>query len=234
MAAEQEQQEPEKLTQELQEGKEAVGQHIHSIRVGTNIDPEKAWLYDLSEENFKKLTPEQQKEWRTFNEESFKKLPETIERIKNIIRECLDSIYSKDAIKTYQEAAEVLRQEKNLTEEEKSDLEYIENYLEGYEEYKKLSLEDVTESNALSEIIPSSQAIHFTQQVISYMSTWRDIKADKNTKIEVRIKGDVLKCTRSNNKGEITVLFDNITMIKGKNIKGFQKLFLFYYNSKPM
>lgn len=224
MAAGQERQEPETFAQEVQEGKDAEGRRVHTIRIKTNIDPEKAWLYNANTD-IESLTPEQKEEYL----ERLKKFPERLAQMKKTLRELLDSIYSKETVEIYQNAAEVLRQEKDLTAEEKADLEEIESYLDGYEKYKEIYAENdiQPEEKILSEVIPSSLAIHFTQQVINYMTTWRDIKADKNTTIETGIKGNVLKCNRTNGKGEITILFDNIAMLKGKNNKGFQKLFLF-------
>lgn len=93
MATGQERQEPETFTQEVQEGKEAAGRHIHSIRIASSIDPEKAWLYDLNKDNFDKLTPEQQKEWIAHQQESIKHLPEAIERIKKSLSQIINIIH---------------------------------------------------------------------------------------------------------------------------------------------
>ena len=41
MAAGQERQEPETFAQEVQEGKKAAGRRVHTIRIKSNIDPEK-------------------------------------------------------------------------------------------------------------------------------------------------------------------------------------------------
>ena len=86
MATGQERQEPEIFAQEVQEGKEAAGRHIHSIRISSNIDPEKAWLYDLNQENFKKLTPEQQEEWLAHQKEAMERFPEALERMENSMK----------------------------------------------------------------------------------------------------------------------------------------------------
>ena len=73
MAAGQERQEPGKITQEVQEDKEAAGRHIHSIRLKSNIDPEKAWLYNANTD-ITSLTPEQREEYIAH----MKKLPEAL------------------------------------------------------------------------------------------------------------------------------------------------------------
>lgn len=57
MAAGQERQEPETFAQEVQEGKDAEGRRVHTIRIKTNIDPEKAWLYNANTD-IESLTPE--------------------------------------------------------------------------------------------------------------------------------------------------------------------------------
>lgn len=67
-----------------------MAQYDASIRIKSSIDPEKAWLYDLNQENFKKLTPEQQKEWIAHNEESLKRLPEALEHMKESIKSILE------------------------------------------------------------------------------------------------------------------------------------------------
>lgn len=105
MAAGQERQKPETFTQEVQEGREAAGRHTHTIRIKSNIDPEKAWLHDLSEENYKKLTPEQQREWIAYQQESIKRLPEALAHMKKTMSEIMKNIidYQRqqgDSIKT--------------------------------------------------------------------------------------------------------------------------------------
>ena len=62
MAAGQERQEPETFAQEVQEDNEAAGRHIHTIRIKSSIDPEKAWLYNANTD-IESLTPEQKKEY---------------------------------------------------------------------------------------------------------------------------------------------------------------------------
>lgn len=207
-----------------------MAQYDASIRIKSSIDPEKAWLYDLNQENFKKLTPEQQKEWIAHNEESLKRLPEALERMKKRMNEFFDSIYSNDSVKTYQEAAEILRQEKNLTKEEKADLEYIEGFLAGYEEYKKSFPEDDSHDLHL-DILPTGQAIHLTHQFINALSNNRPLKEDKNTEIYWHDwhEKDVHKqeVTRKNQKGTISVSFDDVSMVNKKNNKGFFKIFVF-------
>lgn len=114
MAAGQERQEPETFAQEVQEGKEAAGRHIHTIRIESSIDPEKAWLHDLNKDNFNKLTPEQQKEWIAFQQESIKRLPEAIERIRkslsqiaNVMRESQRTAWEYSKIAISQAAGEI-------------------------------------------------------------------------------------------------------------------------------
>lgn len=223
MAAGQERQEPGKITQEVQEDKEAAGRHIHSIRLKSNIDPEKAWLYNANTD-ITSLTPEQREEYIAH----MKKLPEALERMKKTMREFLDSIYSNDSVEIYQNAAAVLREKKNLTQEEKADLEYIESYLYGYEEYKELIAEDITENKVLSEIIPSSPAIHFAQQLANSLGAQREIKADKNTVISWdKTQGNTWTATSKNGKGIVSITFDDINLMNKKVNKGFLKLFIF-------
>ena len=223
MAAGQERQEPGKITQEVQEDKEAAGRHIHSIRLKSNIDPEKAWLYNANTD-ITSLTPEQREEYIAH----MKKLPEALERMKKTMREFLDSIYSNDSVEIYQNAAAVLREKKNLTQEEKADLEYIESYLYGYEEYKELIAEDITENKVLSEIIPSSPAIHFAQQLANSLGAQREIKADKNTVISWdKTQGNTWTATSKNGKGIVSITFDDINLMNKKVNKSFLKLFIF-------
>lgn len=223
MAAGQERQEPETVTQEVQEDKEAAGQHIHTIRIKSNIDPEKAWLYN-ARTDYNSLTPEQKEEYKAHIE----KLPEALERMKKTMREFLDSIYSNDSVEIYQNAAAVLREKKKLTEEEKADLEYIESYLYGYEKYKELITEDITENKVLSEIIPSSPAIHFAQQLANSLGAQREIKADKNTVISWdKTQGNTWTATSKNGKGIVSITFDDINLMNKKVNKGFLKLFIF-------
>lgn len=205
-----------------------MAEYNASIRIKSNIDPEKAWLYDLNKENFDKLTPEQQKEWIAYQQESIKRLPEALERMKKTMREFLDSIYSNDSVEIYQNAAAVLREKKKLTEEEKADLEYIESYLYGYEKYKELITEDITENKVLSEIIPSSPAIHFAQQLANSLGAQREIKADKNTVISWdKTQGNTWTATSKNGKGIVSITFDDINLMNKKVNKGFLKLFIF-------
>lgn len=223
MAAEQERQEPEIFAQEVQEDKEAAGRHIHSIRINSSIDPEKAWLYN-ARTDYNSLTPEQKEEYKAHIE----KLPEALERMKKTMREFLDSIYSNDSVEIYQNAAAVLREKKKLTEEEKADLEYIESYLYGYEKYKELITEDITENKVLSEIIPSSPAIHFAQQLANSLGAQREIKADKNTVISWdKTQGNTWTATSKNGKGIVSITFDDINLMNKKVNKGFLKLFIF-------
>lgn len=223
MAAGQERQEPETFAQEVQEGKEAAGRHIRTIRLKSNIDPEKAWLYNANTD-ITSLTPEQREEYIAH----VKKLPEALERMKKTMREFLDSIYSNDSVEIYQNAAAVLRKKKNLTEEEKADLEYVESYLYGYEKYKELIAEDITENKVLSEIIPSSPAIHFAQQLANSLGAQREIKADKNTVISWdKTQGNTWTATSKNGKGIVSITFDDINLMNKKVNKGFLKLFIF-------
>lgn len=107
MAAGQERQEPEKITQEVQEGKskKAAGRHIHSIRIESHIEPGKEWLHDLNRDNFNKLTPEQQKEWIAYQQEAMKRLPETLGRLKERMGETLKTmiVYQKERSETMRE-----------------------------------------------------------------------------------------------------------------------------------
>lgn len=227
MAAGQERKEPEIFAQEVQEGKEAAGRHIHTIRIKSNIDPEKAWLYN-ARTDYNSLTPEQKKEY----DEHLKALPEKFAQMKKTLRELLDSIYSKEAVKIYQNAAEVLRQEKDLTAEEKADLEEIESYLHGYEQYKEIIAgditEDITENKVFSEIIPSSPALHFAQQLANSLGAQREIKADKNTVISWdKTQGNTWTATRKNGKSIVSITFDDINLMNKKFNKGFLKLFIF-------
>ena len=223
MAAGQGRQEPEIFTQEVQEGKEAAGRHIHSIRISSNIEPGKEWLYNANTD-INSLTPEQKEEYIAH----MKKFPEALERMKKTMREFLDSIYSNDSVEIYQNAAAVLRKEKNLTEEEKADLDYIESYLYGYEQYKKIIAEDITENKVLSEIIPSSPAIHFAQQLANSLGAQREIKADKNTVISWdKTQGNMWTATSKNGKGIVSITFDDINLMNKKVNKGFLKLFIF-------
>lgn len=69
-----------------------MAEYDASIRIKSNIDPEKAWLYDLNKENFDKLTPEQQKEWIAYQQESIKRLPEALERMKESMSKIMKSM----------------------------------------------------------------------------------------------------------------------------------------------
>lgn len=69
-----------------------MAEYNASIRIKSNIDPEKAWLYDLNKENFDKLTPEQQKEWIAYQQESIKRLPEALERMKESMSKIMKSM----------------------------------------------------------------------------------------------------------------------------------------------
>lgn len=204
-----------------------MAQYDASIRIKSSIDPEKAWLYDLNKENFDKLTPEQQEEWKAHNEESLKRLPEALEHIKKIMRDTLDSIYSKEAVGVYREMAEILRGKNTLTEEEAADLEWIENYFSGYEQYKESFPIDNSQDLHL-DIMPTGQAIHLAHQFINALSTNRPLKEDKNTDITWNdTQGNKWDIIRKNQKGIINVSFDDVRMINKKNNKGFLKLFVF-------
>lgn len=89
MAAGQERQEPEIFTQEVQEDKGAAGRHIHTVRIKSSIDPEKAWLYDLNTD-INSLTLEQKEEYIAHQKEAIKRLPEALERMRDSIKSIVD------------------------------------------------------------------------------------------------------------------------------------------------
>lgn len=68
-----------------------MAQYDASIRIESNIDPEKAWLYDLNTD-VNKLTPEQREEWIAFQQESIKRLPEALERMKKSMSKIMKSM----------------------------------------------------------------------------------------------------------------------------------------------
>lgn len=99
--ADKRQQEQETVTQEVQE------EITDRIRIKfTEIPPEQMFLHDLAyadKEKFATLTPEQQKEWIEFQRDSFKRLPETIGRIKKSMSQMMKTFmdYEREARKTW-------------------------------------------------------------------------------------------------------------------------------------
>lgn len=152
MAAGQERQEPETFAQEVQEDKAAAGRHIHSIRISSNIDPEKAWLYDLNQENFKKLTPEQQEEWLAHQKEAMERFPEALERMENSMKSII--LAQGESIKeAHLILADMLGDMRKMMSESFKSLfnadvlEYTKEVLQRLSEETKETLQEIEENN---------------------------------------------------------------------------------------
>lgn len=149
------------------------------------------------------------------------------------------NVFSDENVENARRCISVLEGLGELTDDEKEDLQYFKQFLIAYNEIIcKWKEEGATEpietyvannSELINTIMPSSPVILLANQAINSLSASREINNDinRNKKYTWDKNNGVWSLTSTSKKDVVTVSFDDITILKGKNNKGFSKLFAY-------
>lgn len=162
-------------------------------------------------------------------------------RIQENAQKNILNVFSDENVEIARRGISVLEGLGELTDDEKEDLQYLKQFLIAYNEiigkWKEEGATEPIETYVANNselintimIMPSSPVIFLANQAINSLSASREInnEINRNKKYTWDKNNGVWSLTSTSKKDVVTVSFDDITNIKGKNNKGFSKLFVY-------